>query len=101
MPQSTKKWPMPTKELIALGEGARISLIALKAIGHEVKKLHVWIDSMTVYLWIANPAVRLGGCVIDGIDKIIEMQQKFKAIEYHYVHTKQNPADIESRSIEL
>ena len=57
MLKASEKWSISRKELLAMGEGMRISLMALKAIDRHVGALHIWPDSLTVYLWITNPAL--------------------------------------------
>ena len=42
MPKASEKWSIPRKELLAMGEGMRISLIAHKAIDRYADPLHIW-----------------------------------------------------------
>ena len=101
MPKASEKWPIPIKELVAMGEGMRISLIALKAIDRHIDALHIWTDSMMVYSWITNPALRTERFITHRVENILEDQKKFNAVQYHYVNTKDNPADVVSHGIDL
>ena len=99
MPKASEKCSIPKQELLAKGEGMRISLFALKAIDRHVDALHIWIDLMIVYSWITIPALRTERFI--RVENIPEDQKKFNAIHYHYVNMKDNPADIASRGIDL
>ena len=101
MPKASEKWSIPKKELLAMGEGMRISLIALKAIDRHIDTLHIWNDSMPVYSWITNSALRTERIVTHRVEHILEDQKKINAVQYHYVKTKDNPADVASRDIDL
>ena len=41
----------PKKELLAMGEGMRISTIAMKAIDRNIETFYIWMESMMVYSW--------------------------------------------------
>ena len=57
MPKASEKWSIPKKYLLAIGEGMRISIIAMKAIDRNIETLHIWTDYTTVYSWISNLAL--------------------------------------------
>ena len=82
-------------------EGMPISIIALKAVDRHVDALHIWADSMTVYSWITNPALRTERFVTLCINHIIEHQQKINALQHHNVYTIDNPADVALHGIDL
>ena len=58
VPKAPEKLSIPRKDLLAMGKGMRISLIAMKAIVRHIDALHIWTDLMTVYSWITNLALR-------------------------------------------
>ena len=75
-----------------MGEGMRISIIARKAIDRNIETLHIWTDSMTVYLWITNPALRTERFVAHHVDNILEDQKNFNAVKYHYINHEGEPS---------
>ena len=56
---------------------------------------------MTVYSWITNPALRTKRFITHRVGNILEDQEKFNAVQYHYMNTKNNPVDVASRGINL
>ena len=74
MPKASEKWSIPRKELLAMGEGMRISLMVLNAIDRHVDAFHIWTDSITVYSWITNPELRTERFITDRVENILEDQ---------------------------
>ena len=56
---------------------------------------------MMVYSWITNPALRTERFISHRVENILEDQKKFNPVQYHYVNSKENPADVASRGIDL
>ena len=54
VPQHANTESISRKELIAILEGTRIAMIALKAFEGRFKKLILWTDAITVLAWLTN-----------------------------------------------
>ena len=80
MPKASVKSSIPRKELLAIGEGMRISLFALKAIDRHGDALHILTDSMTVYSWITNLALRTERFITHHVENILEDRKKFNLV---------------------
>ena len=88
---------VPRLELVAAQMLAKMLKQVQKALeGVTVSEIHAWSDSKTVLCWLNNKSewkqfVRLR------VDQILQESN----IEWHYVNTKDNPADIASRGMHI
>ena len=84
---------IPRLELIGVHMAANLITNVHEALeNHSVVRLHCWLDSTVVLYWLQGN----GGFkqfVANRVNKI----QSHKDIEWHYVPTKDNPADLGSR----
>ena len=91
----------PRKELIAIVEGVHIAVIALKAFEGRFKELIMWTDAMTVLAWLTNDAIKPSKYIRRKLDKLNTLHRRFRHVEFKYIPTDQNPADVASRDLNL
>ena len=87
-----KQITIPRLELLAALIGARCLKFVEKELKIEISQKHMWIDSQCVLNWI-NSQKPLRTFVENRVKEIKED----KSIQYHYISTKENPADIACR----
>ena len=88
----TKAISIPRLELLVAVIGTR----CLKFVQKEMKLLidskHIWLNSQCVLCWIDSKKP-LNTFIENRVNEIREQ----KDIKFHYIHTKENPADLASR----
>ena len=88
-----KETSLPRLELLAVLIGARSINFVEKSLQLDIKKKILWTDSQCVLHWLKSQKI-LSPFVQRRINEI----HSIKDIEFRYVSTDQNPADIASRS---
>ena len=89
-----KKMSIPRLELLALLIGMRSLKFVSKELKFENTKITVWTDSQRVLNWIKTKKP-LSVFVCNGLTEITSE----KNVEFWYIHTKENPADLPSRGL--
>ena len=89
---SKKKMTIPRLELLALLTGMRSLKFVSKKLKLENTKITVWTDSQCVLSWIKTKKP-LSVFVRNRLTEITSE----KNVEFWFIHTKENPADLPSR----
>ena len=61
----------------------------------------MWTDAMTVLAWLTNDAIKPSKYIHRKLDKLSTLHRRFRHVEFKYVPTVQNPADVASRGLNL
>ena len=85
---------IPRLDLTAALVASKISCILLKELEYDQVKETYWTDSKTVLEYINNDARRFH--VFVG-NRVQEIRDKTSPDQWHYIGTKENPADVASR----
>ena len=85
----TKQTTIPRLELLAALIGTRCLKFVHKELRVTISEKHIWIDSQCVLNWM-NSKQTLGTLVENRIKEMKEDED----INFHYILTKENPADI-------
>ncbi len=85
---------IPRLELMATQVALEVANQVVEALGIERKKVHFWSDSINVLFWIKGDSRSLNSFKGTRIAKI---QTQTSPDQWHWVDTKQNPADLPSR----
>jgi ribonuclease HI len=101
------KRSIPQLELLALTIGVKVSQF-LQEIISNLESIHIWSDSQVSLTWVMqtkshsckNVFVKNRILEIENISNALESKSNL-TIQYHYVPTKQNPADHLSRAAEV
>ena len=91
---SKKKMTIPRLELLALLIGMRSLKFVSKKLKLENTKITVWTDSQCVLSWIKTKKP-LSVFVRNRLTEITSE----KNVEFWFIHTKENPADLPSRGL--
>ena len=89
---------MPRMELVAATLSVKISALLKRELQMNCDKEIFWTDSEVTLGYIRNESERLKISVANGIELIREHSE---AEQWHYVNTKENPADYVSRGISM
>ena len=81
------------KELQAASIGVQL---LEKYLGDQIKKAFIWTDSTSVLGWVKNPPKGAGIFVSHRVLLILNKTDKN---QWHWVSTKENPADIGTRGL--
>ncbi|XP_049290939.1 uncharacterized protein LOC125767946 [Anopheles funestus] len=65
---------------------------------HSCFQRILWLDSQIVLAWLKKPLTSLQVFVRNRIEKILQLTEPLR-VQWRYISTKQNPADIVSRSM--
>ena len=87
---------IPRLELSAAVVAVRLHQQVYDAIEYPVSKVFFWTDSMSTIRYISNTTSRFKVFVANRLSIIHEVTD---AEDWHYVSTKENPADLASRGI--
>ena len=75
-PNSAALLSIPSKEMIAVFEGVRVAVIAMKSFSLGLHELHMWTDSVTVLNRIINPTIGPTQFIQRELDKLNELKKK-------------------------
>ncbi|XP_061191695.1 uncharacterized protein LOC133199905 [Saccostrea echinata] len=93
-----KTMTIPRMELTAATLAVKLSRLVDEQLDFPIEKTHFWTDSTTVLRYIANTKTRFQTFVTNRL-AIINAHTTFD--QWHYVNTKENPADCASRGISV
>ena len=91
-----KKQSIVRLELTACMVGVKLANLVKNEMDIKLDSVHYWTDSTAVLKYIANDRTRFHTFVANRINVIRECT---KVGQWHYVNTKENPADIASRGL--
>lgn len=91
-----KSMTIPRMELAAATLAVKLSKLVDDQLDYPIEKIHFWTDSMSVLRYIANTKTRFQTFVANRL-AIIHAATNFD--QWHYVNTKENPADCASRGV--
>ena len=83
---------IPRLELLAAVIGTRCIRFVQKKLKLDICSKHIWLDSQCVLCWIDSQK-----CLSKFVENRVKEIKEEKDINFHYIPTKQNPADIASR----
>ena len=87
-----KQLSIPRLELLAALIGMRCLNFVQKELNMDIVSKHIWLDSQCVLCWIESKK-SLNTFVANRVKEIKEQTD----VQFHYIPTQQNPADIASR----
>jgi transposase InsO family protein len=93
-----KAMTIPRMELAAATLAVKLSRLVDEQLDFPIEKIHFWTDSTTVLRYIANTKTRFQTFVANRL-AIINAHTTFD--QWHYVNTKENPADCASRGVSV
>ena len=81
-------------------EAAKMGALLLKVVRSvlQIEKIFMWSDSMNVLGWLRTPSKSLKMYVCRRVESILSNTNKE---DWHYINTKENPADIGSRGASI
>ena len=82
--------------MTAILEGAHIAVIALEAFEGRFRKIIMWTNAMAVLVWLTNDAIKPSKYIRQKLAKFSTLHRRFRHVEFKYVPTEQNPADVAS-----
>ena len=87
---------IPKLELCSAVLAVRLTLKIIQSLSVNIGELHFWLDSQIALCWLASPARDWKVFVSN---RVAFIQENLKSLNYawHYVPSKENPADIASR----
>ena len=91
-----KATTIPRLELQAAVVATKLSMLLRKELDVKINEEHFWTDSQTVLGYIANDSKRFHVYVCNRVQAIRNVSNPS---QWHYVNTKDNPADIASRGV--
>ncbi|XP_052706784.1 uncharacterized protein LOC128182227 [Crassostrea angulata] len=91
-----KSMTIPRMELAAATLAVKLSKLVDDQLDYPIEKIHFWTDSMSVLRYIANTKTRFQTFVANRL-AIIHAATNFD--QWHYVNTKENPADCASKGV--
>ena len=96
-----KRGNIPRLELQAAMIAARLTGTVLEELkGVKIRRIVFWSDSQTVLRWITNEEVRFDQYIANRVADIQERTQSWNLpLEFRFVGTHQNPADLASRGV--
>lgn len=89
-----KSVTIPHVELSAAVSPARLKDFVKNELSHEIDQIHYWVDSMNTLRYIRNKCRRFKVFVANWVS---ELQDRTNVEDWHYVNTKENPADLAAR----
>ncbi|XP_022335109.2 uncharacterized protein LOC111131734 [Crassostrea virginica] len=93
-----KTLTIPRMELTAATLAVKLSKLVDDQLEFPIEKIHFWTDSMSVLRYIANTKMRFQTFVANRL-AIIHTYTTLD--QWHYVNTKENPADCASRGVSV
>ena len=101
VPSKTRVGPLtpmstPRLELMAAILGLHLTLSILAAFNIPISQARFWSDSMNVLYWIRGKGKQYRPFVAN---RIGEIQRQSNPEQWHYVESKENPADLCSRGL--
>ena len=91
-----KSVSIPRLELLAALIGTRAIQFVTKQLRLKLTQKHLWSDSQCVLNWIAS-----GKHASRFVENRLEEIRKHKDIDFHYIQSKDNPADLASRGTNI
>jgi hypothetical protein len=83
---------IPKLELLGILTGIRCLKFVKNALGREIDDSHLWSDSQIALSWINSK-----GPLPTFIGNRVREIRNFSSISFHYINTKENPADLGAR----
>lgn len=91
-----KSMTIPRMELAAATLAVKLSKLVDDQLDYPIEKIHFWTDSMSVLRYIANTKTRFQTFVAN---RLAIIHAATNLDQWHYVNTKENPADCASRGV--
>ena len=87
---------IPRLELSAAVLLSRLINRVMSELSQPIEAIHAWSDSQTVLAWIASESFRWTVFVAN---RVAEIQSNRWQLQWHYVPSRENPADVASRGV--
>ncbi|MBV2113425.1 MAG: aspartyl protease family protein [Candidatus Thiodiazotropha sp. (ex Ctena orbiculata)] len=91
-----KEITIPRLELLAALIGTRCIQFVAAQLQLPIVQKHLWIDSQCVLSWICNNKL-----LTQFVENRVAEIKKHNDITFHYIPSKENPADIASRGVDI
>ncbi|XP_049300301.1 uncharacterized protein LOC125773310 [Anopheles funestus] len=93
-----KQVTIPRMELLGAQLLAKLISKVLGSCDYNTSNVVLWLDSQIVLAWLKKPLTSLQVFVRNRIEKIRQLTEPLR-VQWRYISTKQNPADIVSRGM--